>query len=324
MAKKYKLFSFLFIAAFYGWFIYAATTPELPSQKNPLVFYSNQKRQDLYLTLREAFKQATHSIHLTMYALTEPKMITTLKDKAASGVDVKIFYDPSAADKKLPPPIQSFPIKSRGLMHRKIVVIDDSVVFLGSANMTAASLSLHDNLTCGIYHPDLSHFLQNQANASFKFTIQTQPAELWLLPNKTGEALTTLLAQIASAKESISIAMFTLTHTALVDALIQAHQRGVKVTLAIDYYAGRGAGQKAIKTLTAAGVKILLSQGVQLLHHKWAYIDRRTLVLGSTNWTKAAFTKNQDCLLFLFDLSSQQKKYLDNLWKVILLESKTI
>jgi len=323
VAKKYKL-SLLCIAALYAWFIYAATTPDLPTPQNSLVFYSNQKRQDLDLTLRESLKQATRSIHLTMYALTESKIIEILQTKAGAGVDVKVFYDPSTGGKKLPSPIQSHPIQSRGLMHRKIVVIDDALVFLGSANMTRASLSLHDNLTCGIYHPGLSQFLQSPTASFFKFTIASQPAEIWLLPDKTGQALTTLLSQIHSAKTSISIAMFTLTHPALVEALSAAHRRGVAVTVALDYYAGRGASQKAVKHLTEIGIKILLSQGAQLLHHKWAYIDQETLILGSTNWTKAAFTKNQDCLLFLFELSQDQKKYLNTLWNIILLEGRII
>jgi phosphatidylserine/phosphatidylglycerophosphate/cardiolipin synthase-like enzyme len=324
VAKKYKFLSLLAVAACYGWFIYAATTPDLPSQKNRIIFYSNQRRQDLYLVLREAFKKAFRSIHLTMYALTDTKMIETLQIQAASGVDVQVFYDPSAAEQKLPPPIQSTPVKSRGLMHRKIALIDDAIVFLGSANMTTSSLSLHDNLTCGLYHPGLSHYLKAPSAPSFPFEIQGQPALLWLLPDKSGTALKNLLSQIGSAKKSLSIAMFTLTHPVLVEAVIQAHRRGVEVTIATDYYAGRGAGQKAIKSLKEAGVKIVLSQGVQLLHHKWAYIDRQTVILGSTNWTKAAFTKNQDCLLFLFELAKDQQKYLDALWKTILLESKPV
>lgn len=320
VAKKYKLtLSLLSIAALYAWFISAAITVELPSSDYPIIFYSNQQRQDLHLTLRRAFEKASRSIHLTMYALTDGKMIETLRQKAISGVEIKIYYDPSAAEKNLPAPIQSIPVKAKGLMHRKIIVIDDSLVFLGSANMTTASLSLHDNLTCGIYHPGLAQFLQNPVAPSFAF----DQAELWLLPDRSGQALSRLLSQINEAKETISIAMFTLTHPVLVDALIAAHKRGISVILAIDYYAGRGASQKAILQLQQAGIKVFFSQGVQLLHHKWAYIDRRTLILGSTNWTKAAFTKNQDCLLFLFELSTDQKKYIDQLWNIIKLEGKS-
>lgn len=325
MARKYRLnLSVLFIAALYCWFIYAALTPDLPSSQSPLVFYSNQRRQDFYLTLQEAFKKATSSIHLTMYALTDQKMIETLYQKALSGIDVKIYYDPSAAERKLPLPIQSFPIRGKGLMHRKIVVIDKTLVFLGSANMTTASLILHDNLSCGVCHVGLATFLQESASGCFQFKVDAQQAELWLLPDRTGQALERILSQINTAKESIFLSMFTLTHPALIDALIGAHSRGVKVSLAIDYYAGRGASQKALDRLKQIGVKISLSQGVQLLHHKWVYIDHQTIILGSTNWTKAAFTKNQDCLLFLFALTQKQQKYIDRLWRVIELEGRDI
>jgi len=313
--------SFLLIAVLYGYFISAAIHVEAPSAHSPVQFYSNQRRQDLPYTLRTLFKKATRSIHLTMYALTDPGIIQTLKASASRGVDVQVDYDPSATDKKLPNPIRSEPIKSRGLMHRKIVLIDDTLVFLGSANMTRASLALHDNLTCGFYHPGLAQFLRSSTQGSYTFKAGAQNATLWLLPDPTGEALRLLLQEIRQAKISISISMFTLTHPELVEALIQAHQRGVKVKLAIDYYAGRGASKKALDRLRAVGIPLTLSGGSQLLHHKWAYIDSKTLILGSTNWTKAAFTKNHDCLLFLYDLTAIQRKYMDKLWRVVELEA---
>ena len=59
---------------------------------------------------------------------------------------------------------------------------------------------------------------------------------------------------------------------------------------------------------------------MQLLHHKWALIDKETLIVGSANWTTAAFTKNQDCFLVL-PLKEKEQKFMKNLWKVIQLES---
>jgi cardiolipin synthase len=308
-----KKFSFLLVAALYAWLIYAAIHPTLPSPQNRIVFYSNQSRQDFRLTLCRAIEQAQSYIHVTMYALSDEKVIRKLHQKALQGVEVKVFYDPKGGSSVLPPPIHAFPIKSKGLMHRKIVVIDDALVFLGSANMTTASLALHDNLSVGFYDPQLALSLLSPSNF-FSFP----EGKLFLLPHP--DALPALLDALNHAKEEIFCSMFTLTHPDLVDALIHAKNRGVKVTVALDYYAGRGAGQKAVKTLLTANVPLLLSQGVQLLHHKWVLIDRKALILGSANWTKAAFTRNLDALLFLDHLSPKEIKYMTSLQHTITLE----
>jgi len=320
VAKRYKLFLIL-IAAFYIWFVYAATHPLLPSPHSPVVFYSNQSRCDFKHTLLQAFKKAS-SIHIAMYSLTDHKVIDLLRKKACSGALVNIEYDPSATPAIFDPPMSAKPLRGKGLMHRKIVVLDNSTIFIGSANLTTSSLSLHSNLSLGIYHPGLASFLINPDTADFDFTVGSQNGSLWLLPEGGRGALNRLMKAIDSAQRSICLAMFTLTHPDLVDRLIAAHQRGVKTAVALDFYSGRGSSKKAAAKLASAGVKIYLSQGSELLHHKWVWIDNKTVILGSTNWTKAAFTKNRDLLLFLSDLSPSQSRYLRNLWSALVDESK--
>jgi phosphatidylserine/phosphatidylglycerophosphate/cardiolipin synthase-like enzyme len=99
--------------------------------------------------------------------------------------------------------------------------------------------------------------------------------------------------------------------------LIKAKQRGVDVTVAVDYYTAKGSSKKTLAILEKGGIKVLLSQGRELLHHKWAVIDDTTLVMGSANWTKAAFTKNHDFLLFLSPLTESQIKFFTKLWAII-------
>jgi phosphatidylserine/phosphatidylglycerophosphate/cardiolipin synthase-like enzyme len=80
-------------------------------------------------------------------------MITALSNKIAEGIDVRIFYDENGC-KRLKEKIQSaniFPVTSPGIMHKKVLIIDDTLVFLASANLTETSLRLHDNLVIGCY-----------------------------------------------------------------------------------------------------------------------------------------------------------------------------
>jgi phosphatidylserine/phosphatidylglycerophosphate/cardiolipin synthase-like enzyme len=256
--------------------------------------------------------------------VTDPQILALLTKKAETNIPVSIEYDASASSnlkKILPSSVHARPIKSKGLMHRKILVLDKSQVFLGSANLTQSSLRHHHNLVLGLYSPGLAHFLENPTSTSFAFDIQDQKGEIFLLPDPEKTGLLKLIETLNQAKNKITVAMFTLTHAEIAEALTQAQRRGVAVTIAVDYYTARGASKKALRTLEKEGIKILLSQGKELLHHKWAIVDEQTLIMGSANWTKAAFTKNHDFLLFLYSLDKKQKHFLNQLWTIIEAES---
>ncbi len=260
-----------------------------------------------------------------MYGITDPEVVKVLCKKAALSIPIAIEYDKKASSAKLlktlPKTVQLQAIKSKGLMHRKILIIDEATLFLGSANLTTASLRHHDNLVVGLYCPSLAAYLRHPLSQSFSFSAGETQGELWLLPDRELKALERLIACLQSAKSSIQIAMFTLTHPTIADALIEAKSRGVKVEVAIDYYTAKGASGKCIERLAQAGIAILLSRGQELLHHKWAFIDGQSLVMGSANWTQAAFKKNEDFLLFFPKLQQNDIKFLKKLWENIDLES---
>ena len=72
-----------------------------------------------------------------------------------------------------------------------------------------------------------------------------------------------------------------------------------------------------IEELCKNGISPLKSEGGKLLHHKWALIDQKTLFLGSANWTRLAFQKNEDCLFILHNLTEKQTNYFLKLWAEI-------
>jgi phosphatidylserine/phosphatidylglycerophosphate/cardiolipin synthase-like enzyme len=296
----------------------------LPEEHSPVQFYSNQTRHDIKRTFHQAIKKARNSIFLSVYGVTDPQILALLTKKAEAKIPISVEYDAAASSnlkKILPSSVHVRPIKSKGLMHRKILVLDQSLVFLGSANLTPTSLRHHNNLVLGLYSPALALFLENPSSTSFAFDIQERKGEIFLLPDPEKTGLLKLIETLNEAKQKITIAMFTLTQSQIAEALIAAQRRGVAVTIAIDYYTSRGASKKTLRTLEKEGVKILLSQGKELLHHKWALIDEKTLILGSANWTQAAFTKNHDFLLFLYSLDKKQKQFLNHLWEIIIAES---
>lgn len=299
--------------------------PPLPDSHTPVRIYSNQLRDDLKCVLLHAFRQATRSIYIQIYSLTDEDILTLLKQKSIEGVSVTAFYDPSASphlDQDLSPyGISALPVKITALMHRKIFVIDDKWTYLGTANLTTQSLRMHDNVMLGIESVELADFCSRSVEPYKTFQVGSTTLTLFLLPDSRTEALNHLLSALSYAQKEVNCALFTLTHPQIVEALCSLKTRGVEVNVAIDYYSRRGASQKAILKLEENGVTVKESLGQQLLHHKWALIDQSTLLLGSANWTSAAFRNNQDFVILASPLDASLVRALKKIWKVLETES---
>lgn len=308
------------------WLVFESISPHQPKSNEPPKLYSNQAQQDLKLTLIDAIRKAHQSIHLVMFGLSDPAILHALSIKKIPSV---VYYDPNGSPNLTHslPSAELHPVRGYGLMHQKILVLDEETVFIGSANMTTASLSMHDNLVIGLKSQKLAKFLIDKTPNGpgyIRTMVGGQNIEMWLLPDPRGHALQDLRKKIRSAHKSLKIALFTFTHPALVDEVIAAYKRGVHVTLVIDMHSGLGASNKAIERLKSSGIRVLMSQGVQLLHHKFIVIDDQTLLTGSANWTKAAFYKNSDCFICLHHLNDDQKKFMGRLWTRIESEAKLL
>ncbi len=313
-----------------------ATPARLPQGKGAVELYSNQGGDDLRRTVVDAIAGARDSILLAVYNLSDGKVIKALKTKADEGVAVTVIVDAKAspdAKRALGPKVTTVRRSPPGLMHLKVIVIDGKQLWLGSANMSYDSLRVHGNLMVGMDNSavaaSVSHYLLSlpqagpvlvPAKAPIRFEQEGQMGDLWFLPASKG-ALHDLLRVINSTQSTLKVAMFTWTHPALTSAVIDAHRRGVAVTVVIDSKQGQGAGAEVVHRLREAGVPTSLSRGNGLLHYKMLISDDTTLVIGSANWTRAAFSQNDDCFLILTPLTTAQQEYLRGVWRVIEHES---
>jgi len=328
LPRRKTLLTFWFFLFFCAciWLIIESVSPHQPKSADPPKFYSNQSQQDLKLTLVDAIRKANQSIHLVMFGLSDTAILNALSKKT---IPTAVYYDPNASPNlwNALPNAELYPVRSYGLMHQKILICDRETVFIGSANMTTASLTMHDNLVIGFKSPKLAQFLIEKTPKSpgyIRATVGGQDMEIWLLPDPRGHALQDLRKKIHHARTSLKIALFTFTHPALVDEVIAAKNRGVDVTLIIDMHSALGASTTAVDRIKKAGIRVILSKGVQLLHHKFILIDDQTLVTGSANWTKAAFYNNSDCILVLHQLDTDQKNFMENMWKRLELEGRVL
>ncbi|MCH9704473.1 MAG: hypothetical protein K0U13_06770, partial [Chlamydiae bacterium] len=250
-------------------------------------------------------------ILLYIYSLTDKRLIAALEKKRDEGVEVTVFYDPSATKKAV-----GFALSMRGLMHRKLLVIDKRAVYIGSANWTPYSLRMHDNLVVGVQNEELAETI-GLGNLHSHFTLAGQLAEFWMLPEQSDEALDRLVWLLGEAEQSIRVGMFTWTHPRITDAVIGAARRGVKVEVALDCPQSKRVNLKSIEKMQNAPIEVRLNRGYEVFHHKFVWIDEKILISGSANWTRSAFGRNGECFLILHDLDNVQLKKMRRLWHII-------
>lgn len=318
----------LLIAAIFLFAKVLSTTPTVAQQEEGSACLYTSSQDDLKEVVLAALQSAKHSILLETFTLKDKEVLHTLRQKGEEGVYVYLVYDrdhngdlPAFFGSK----VFCHPRNVRGLMHRKILVIDESLVLAGSANMTWSSLKKDDNLLVAIKASHLAQALWQQGRSLAEgrpsspletrcYPISNQVIEWWSLPEEP-RALQRLIELIGQAKTSIYVAMYTWTRQDLANAILDASLRGVQVHVAIDSTAAMGPAKKVVEKFQRAGIPVTISTASHLLHHKLLVIDNAICVTGSTNWTQAAFNKNEEDLLILSPLSAEQSSALSSIWK---------
>ena len=132
-----------------------------------------------------------------------------------------------------------------------------------------------------------------------------------------------MVSHLNKAKTSIAIEALFLDQSEVIQALIRAHQRGVKVRVLLDGDSIRRFAPKlpfldklplealgnlgAIADLNAAGVpvRVYVPHGdFEYLHAKLAMIDNQVTLVGSANFTFQATTRNREVMLAVEDNSA--------------------
>ncbi len=323
--KHFKCFLIIVLLFLFSNLIYRSYSPPLPTKNHP-IFYSSDYRVNLKNVLTKALSKSTKSIYIQTYDLKDKSIISLLNLKAEKGIYISIITDKkhlTYPSKKLLPSIEVHKGNCSGLMHQKVLIIDEKLSFLGSQNLTPTSLSMHGNIMVGIHDKTLSdsliqihkQMLKKDKNVARNLgNIALEQGTIYFHPRKNVASLEAVTNMINAAKKNIKVAMFTFTHLPLTTAIVNAHKRGIKVDVIIDKNTAYGASKKIINYLLENKVQTFVSTGVELFHYKMAIIDDQTLIMGSLNWTKAGFKKNAEFIM-TYALSKKQSAYFKKLWR---------
>ena len=312
--------------------------------------------QDSLDQMADAMRAAKEYVHVEFYILqsdaSTDNFFRAMEEVAARGVTVRVLLDHWAnrgkpfykttlkrltdmgAEWHLMLPVQ--PFKGRYQRpdlrnHRKLLVVDGAVAFMGSQNVTDSTYNLRKNIKRGLHWVDLMTRLEGPVVASVNavflsdwysetdeiltdeidlFDVKEGPGELdcQVVPSGPGFEVENNLRLFAgllySAQRRISIVSpYFIPDEALLLAITTACHRGLQVELfvseegdqAMVYHAQRS----YYETLLRAGVKIWMYKRPYILHTKCFTIDDEVAVIGSSNMDMRSFGLNMEISLLV-------------------------
>ena len=302
---------------------------------------SNASVQAMADAVREAEKSVHVEFFITAWDDTTDPFFTALADAVKRGVRVRLLYD-HVASRRYPGYkqmnsrmtsvgiewYQMMPIKPlKGKWrrpdlrnHRKLLVVDSKVAFMGSQNMIDSSYLLPGNIKVGRHWKDLNIKITGEivteleavfamdwyTETGERLGAELQPANapdtdgvpMQLLPSGPGYPtlpnlrLFTGLVHRAQQKLSLTSPYF-VPEDSLLEAITSAAYRGVAVELFVseqaDQFVVGHAQASYYEVLLQAGVRIYLYPKPTILHAKHFTVDDLVGIIGSSNMDYRSF-----------------------------------
>ena len=133
---------------------------------------------------------------------------------------------------------------------------------------------------------------------------------------KEEECEAKLVDLIEKTTNYIDVSVYAINNQRLIDALIAAHRRGVKIRILTDKTQAAGVSSR-IWDLVSAGVPLRVQTHKRIMHTNVGIYDGTSVSSGSLNWTEPAVHKNEEvCDIFVNDpaYAAQHQKLFDQRW----------
>ncbi len=125
-----------------------------------------------------------------------------------------------------------------------------------------------------------------------------------------------IVKAIQESKKEVSAAVYSINNRKIVDALVEAKNRGVKVQILTDYIQATQRSSQILPMLDK-GMDIKVHSKFKIEHNKFGIYDRTLVSTGSFNWTGPAARSNSENCIFLTEapviLKFQER--FDFLWQ---------
>ena len=127
-----------------------------------------------------------------------------------------------------------------------------------------------------------------------------------------------IVDRINTSEKNIDAAVYSINNDNIVEALLNAKKRGVKIRILTDKTQAKGHSSK-VKYLHDNGINIRVHSQFKIEHNKFAIYDKTKGSTGSFNWTNPAEKKNSENCIF-FDNEDgtvdDYSKRFEYLWRI--------
>ena len=159
----------------------------------------------------------------------------------------------------------------------------------------------------------------------FSSTLFSSDHKLYLLPDKSKQALKAITKELAHAKKDVKITIYNFTHKKIANTLKYIAKKGVKVKIIFDFESSAKRKSKSMlyylskyKNIECYQIKGKYAKKKRYygkMHQKMAVIDDKVLILGSANWSYSGFGKNYEVVMIEKDkkLAKKYSKFFDKL-----------
>lgn len=126
-----------------------------------------------------------------------------------------------------------------------------------------------------------------------------------------GGCTAAVVKEIGNARREVLAQAYSFTSAPITKALLEAHKRGVHVSILLDK-SQRSERYSSLTFFNNAGMNVKIDDAHAIAHNKVMIIDGETIITGSFNFTKAAEEKNAENLLVIRNNKKLVKAYTDN------------
>ncbi|MFI3301183.1 MAG: phosphatidylserine/phosphatidylglycerophosphate/cardiolipin synthase family protein [Candidatus Gastranaerophilales bacterium] len=306
-----------------------------------LKFSNDTCDSEICLEFLDRINSAENSIDIAAYSWSKNVILeTALKNAKARGVRIRLVYDETKSGNKFKYGFKNLvdivevsqsdrsikPSETAKLMHNKFVIFDENITMTGSMNFTGTGLSgFNSNVVIFVKSSEIASQYKKEFEQMLDGKFHSRKIEF--VPQTVrfdGLSITPLfspknkivsryyLSLIGEAKNYIYLPTFIITHNDVVEALIDAVNRGVDVKMVIDATSAINFEDKIIK-LRENGVIVKSENYAGKMHSKILIIDDNVVAIGSMNLSYSGENLNDENILIIEneDIAKRVKRYFE-------------
>jgi phosphatidylserine/phosphatidylglycerophosphate/cardiolipin synthase-like enzyme len=275
-----------------------------------------------------AINGARKSVHMTIFSLTDPAVIEALIAANDRGLDVKVILNHSTFERKsgTVDRLQEAGVEARdsspgfSITHSKSFVVDGEKAYIMTLNLTKISDRVRDVALITSERASVD-FVEELFATDWRNAAEgtddtpTNIPENFVVSPVNSEAK--LRALIQSARKSLKVVVENMSYVEIIQDLIDAHNRGVKVEVLMPRcnISNADFDMPAALQLFEGGIDVRLmpkpsTTDTPYIHQKSIVVDGEKAFLGSENFSFNSIKRARE-LGIIFDDARQVRQLSD-------------